>query len=136
MTIKLASDSIDLAIVTANPEAMTTFYRDVLGLEDAGQTAARTTPGGVVRQFLCGTTTIKLVTYASPPPARAPGGGPRLATGYRYWAIHVTNLEEVVAACEGAGRPIVVPIKEISPGVRVAIVEDPDGNWVEFLASS
>jgi len=136
MTVKLANGSIDLAIVTANPEAMTAFYRDVLGLEDVGQMATRSTPGGMVRQLLCGTTTIKLVTYADPPPTRAPVGGPGAATGYRYWAIHVTNLEEVVAACEGAGRPIVVPIKEISPGIRIAMVEDPDGNWVEFLTTS
>jgi hypothetical protein len=23
--------------------------------------------------------------------------------------------------------------REIRPGIRIAIVEDPDGNWVEFL---
>ena len=32
-----------------------------------------------------------------------------------------------------AGRTIVVPEREIRPGIRIAIVEDPDGNWVEFL---
>jgi catechol 2,3-dioxygenase-like lactoylglutathione lyase family enzyme len=38
-----------------------------------------------------------------------------------------------VAACEAAGRKVVVPITELRPGITIAIVEDPDGNWVEFL---
>jgi hypothetical protein len=29
-----------------------------------------------------------------------------------------------------------VPITEIRPGIEIAIVEDPDGNWVEFLAGA
>ena len=31
------------------------------------------------------------------------------------------------------GRTVVVKPREIRPGVRISIVEDPDGNWVEFL---
>ena len=26
-----------------------------------------------------------------------------------------------------------MPVREIRPGVSISIVEDPDGNWVEFL---
>ena len=36
---------------------------DVLGLEDCGQIATRSTPGGVVGRFKCGTSYIKLVRY-------------------------------------------------------------------------
>ena len=35
--------------------------------------------------------------------------------------------------CAGAGRKVVVEPREIRPGVRISMVEDPDGNWVEFL---
>jgi glyoxylase I family protein len=136
MTIKLTKDSIDLAIVTTNPDEMTAFYRDVLGFEDAGVAVTRASRDGSVRRLLCGTSAVKLVTYGSPPAERAPAGGVRGATGYRYWTISVANLRETVDACERAGRPIVVPIKEISPGVTVAIAEDPDGNWVEFLSTN
>jgi hypothetical protein len=48
----------------------------------------------------------------------------------------VSNLHEIVEACERAGRPIVVPIKELRPRISVAITEDPDANWVEFLSAS
>ena len=132
MTIKLTKDSIDLGIVTTNAEAMTAFYRDVLGFEDAGQT---TLPGGSMTRLLCGTSAIKLITSATPPTVTAPPGGIRGATGYRYWTISVADLPGAVEACERAERKIVVPITEIRPGVTIAIAEDPDGNWVEFLAT-
>jgi catechol 2,3-dioxygenase-like lactoylglutathione lyase family enzyme len=60
-------------------------------------------------------------------------GGIGGATGYRYWTISVSNISELVAACAKAGRTVVVPEREFRPGIRIAIVEDPDGNWVEFL---
>ncbi len=133
MTIKLTKDSIDLGIVTTNPEAMTSFYRDVLGFEDGGQMAL---PGGSMTRLMCGTSVIKLVTNTKPPAATAPAGGIGGATGYRYWTISVANLQEIVDACERAGQKIIVPITEIRPGATIAIAEDPDGNWVEFLAST
>lgn len=133
MTIKLTKDSIDLGIVTTNPEAMTAFYRDVLGFEDGGQMPL---PGGSMTRLMCGTSVIKLVTNAKPPAENAPPGGIGGATGYRYWTISVADLPGIVDACERAGRKIVVPIREARPGVTIAIVEDPDGNWVEFLAAS
>jgi len=132
VTIKLAKDSIDLAIVTNRLEEMTAFYRDVLGFEDLGQIATRSTPGGAVSQLKCGSSLIKLVRYADP----SSNGSPRGlgVAGYRYWTISVTNLEEVVEECVRAGRPVMTPIKNISPEIRIAIVEDPDGNLVEFLS--
>ena len=131
MTVKLAKTSIDLAIVTNRLDEMTHFYRDVVGLEDAGQIATRSTPGGTVSQLKCGTTLIKLVRYADFATDDVPHG--LGVMGYRYWTIHVTNIEEVVEACTRAGRPLFAPIKDIAPTIKIAIVEDPDGNLVEFL---
>jgi predicted enzyme related to lactoylglutathione lyase len=45
----------------------------------------------------------------------------------------ISNLTEMVKACVDAGIKVVVPEKEFRPGVHIAIVTDPDGNWVEFL---
>ena len=41
-----------------------------------------------------------------------------------------------MAACATGGYNVPVAAREIRPGVRIAMVEDPDGNWVEFLESS
>ena len=67
------------------------------------------------------------------PPAEAPPGGIRGASGYRYWTIHVPNLEEVVNRINSGGYKVVVPAKVIREGITIAIVADPDGNWVELL---
>ena len=133
MGVELTKDSIDLGIVVRDAEAALAFYRDVLGLEDLGE---RPMPGGVMRRLGCGTSVIKLVSLKSPPEAAAPPGGIGGGTGYRYWTLSVSNMEDVVAACEAAGRPIAVPITELAPGITIAIVEDPDGNWVELLRTA
>ena len=130
MAANLTKDSIDLGIVTTDPSAMVGFYRDVLGFEDQGEMPM---PGGQMHRLACGTSIVKIVALRSAPPATAPPGGIQGATGYRYWTISVSNLAEVVAACESAGRPVVVPVTELRPGITIAIVEDPDGNWVELL---
>jgi catechol 2,3-dioxygenase-like lactoylglutathione lyase family enzyme len=132
MTAQLGKDSIDLGIVTNDPAASIAFYRDVLGFEDLGEFPM---PGGTMQRLMCGTSTIKIVSLKRPPTETAAPGGIGGATGYRYWTITVSNLPELVAACEAAGSKIAVPITELRPGITIAIVEDPDGNWVEFLGA-
>ncbi len=67
-------------------------------------------------------------------PATAAPGGINGATGYRYFTITVSDINGAVAACEAAGATIAVPVTELRPGITIAMVEDPDGNWVELLA--
>lgn len=131
MTIKLNKDSIDIGIVVRDADAALGFYRDTLGFEDTG-----TMPmpgGGTMYRLLCGTTLVKLVAPGKELPATAPPGGITGAYGYRYWTISVPNLDELTAKCEAAGRAIAISPREIRPGVRISMIEDPDGNWVELL---
>jgi catechol 2,3-dioxygenase-like lactoylglutathione lyase family enzyme len=133
MSLNLTKDSIDLGIVTRDAPAAIAFYRDVLGFEDLGEFPM---PGGTMQRLQCGTSTIKIVSLKRTPEESAPPGGIGGATGYRYWTISVSNLAEIVAACEAAGAKIAIPITELRPGITIAIVEDPDGNWVEFVGAS
>ena len=132
MPVTLSKSAIDLGIVTNNPDAMLGFYRDLLGFR---YEASVDMPGGTTMHRLwCGESLIKILQHRNPPPASAPPGGIQGATGYRYWTMIVSNLDEIVEECKAAGaEPIVGPV-EIRPGVKIAIVEDPDGNWVEFVA--
>ncbi len=130
MGVSLAKDSIDLGIVVNDMNASLAFYRDLLGLESAGESPM---PGGTMHRLMCGTSTIKLVSPSKPPPAKAAPGGIPGATGYRYWTMSVSNIDEITGECAEAGVKVVVPVREVRPGVTIAIVEDPDGNWVEFL---
>ena len=131
MGMNITKSAIDLGIVTTNGPAMLAFYQQVLGLKLQGEMPM---PGGtgVMHRLLCGDSLIKLVVLPAVPATAAPGGI-QGAAGYRYWTITINNLPEMVAACADAGHKVVMGAREIRPGVRIAIVADPDGNWVEFL---
>ena len=127
MGVQLTKDSIDLGIVVRDIDKALGFYRDVLGFEHVGDGPM---PGGMhMHRLLCGTSLIKLVTFTPPPEASNPPGGLNKATGYRYWTISVGNLDAITEACDAAGVKIRIPATEIRPGVRISMVEDPDGNW-------
>ena len=134
MTIELTKDSVDLGIIVSDADAALRFYRDTLGLTMVGQDPVAF--GGTMYRLMCGSSMIKLLHLDKEPPAKAPPGGIPGGLGYRYWTISVSNLEEITAAVEAAGYKVAVPVREIRPGVSISMVEDPDGNWVEFLRIS
>lgn len=133
MGMNLTKDSIDLGIVVSDSEKALAFYRDTLGLEHVGDMPMG--GGSTMHRLMCGTSLIKVISGSNPPAKAAPGGIGG-AYGYRYWTISISNINEVVADCEKAGYKVVAPIREFRPGITIAIVEDPDGNWVEFLQAS
>jgi len=131
MAISTTKPGIDLGIVTTKGPAMLAFYQGTLGLHKEGEMPM---PGGkgLMHRLRCGDSLVKLVEMPGELAPAAPGGIAK-AAGYRYWTISVPDLAPLVAACEAAGHPVVMKPTEIRPGVRIAMVADPDGNWVEFL---
>lgn len=132
--MKLTKQSIDLGIVTRNAVALLKFYQDTLGLP-----LESTIPmpgGGTMHRLRAGESIIKIVETEPSPKADAVPGGIRAATGYRYWTLTIEALFDCVNRCEAAGYKTVVPVKEIRPGVSIAIIADPDGNWVELLENT
>ena len=132
--MNIQKNAIDIGIITKDIEAMLTFYRDTLELEF--EASIPMPGGGTMNRFKVGDSVIKIIELDPSAPAEAPLGGIRGASGYRYWTIHVNNLEECVATIEAAGYKVVVPVKKIREGIAIAIVEDPDDNWVELLENS
>ena len=130
MPVQLEKDSIDLGIVARNGPDMVAFYRDVLGFVEEPQTPFP--GGGVMYRLRCGTSLIKVVVPEPMPDEAAPAGAIASATGYRYWTMTVSNLQEIVSA----GDLGVFRQTQIRAGVSIAIVADPDGNLVEFLELS
>jgi len=131
MPVKLTKNCVDLGIVVSDAAKALAFYRDTLGFEHVEDLPLGN--GALMHRLACGESFIKLVVPSEKPPAAAPPGGIFGATGNRYWTVSVSNLAEVVKSCEAAGYKLPVPVTELSPGLTIAFIEDPDGNWVEFL---
>ena len=129
--MEIGKNAIDIGIVTNNIDAMLGFYRDTLGLEF--EATIPMPGGGTMHRYRVGDSIIKLVETEPKPAVAAAPGGIRGATGYRYWTIWVKDLQACLDKVSNDGFEIVVPAKEIRPGVTIAIVVDPDGNWVELL---
>ncbi len=132
MARTITKPGFDLGIVTTNGDAMLEFYRDVVGLEF--EATMKLEAVGIARmdRLRCNDSVLKLVTATSDVPSGV-GGGIEGCTGMRYFTIAVDDVAAAVADCEAAGAPLVWTPREIRPGVTIAMVEDPDGNWVEFI---
>ena len=107
---------------------------DVLGLRHEGD--LKMPFGGIMHRMVCGTSLIKIVVPDKDPGNKPAPGGLAGGTGYRYWTVTVSNLDEVVEGARRAGAKIAMPRTKVRPGVEIAMVEDPDGNWVELLETS
>ena len=131
MTAKLAKQALDLGVVTSNIERALAFYQGPLGFAKDSEFAF---PGvGILHRLRVGESFFKLLAPDEPPAARAPGGGITGGIGFRYVTFMLSNLDETVEACRAFGAKIAVEPRALRPGVRMAMVEDPDGNTVELL---
>ena len=54
-------------------------------------------------------------------------------SGIRYLTVRVNNIESVVSRARDSKGNIPIPPRDVSPGIRRAIIEDPDGNWFELV---
>ena len=131
MSIELAKDSIDIGIVVRDGDAAMKFYRDTLGLEHIADTPMP--GGGTMHRLMCGTTLVKIVERDEPPEKADNPGGPGGASGIRYWTITIHDLDAMTAKFSDAGYTVPVAPREVRPGVRISMIEDPDGNWLELL---
>ena len=135
MPAQLAKSAVDLGIVIGESERSLAFYCGLLGLEHVADIPMPVGGAGTMHRVRCGDSLLKLVCYENTPRAAA-GSGIAGALGYRYLTLNVSNLDEIMQECADANVPVAVPVTDLRPGVRIGIVEDPDGHWVEFVETS
>jgi catechol 2,3-dioxygenase-like lactoylglutathione lyase family enzyme len=129
--IKSAKNSLDLGIVVSDIKTSLEFYRDLLGLEYIGETPVWF---GTMHRLRFGTSDFKLIQPNTIPPNGPIGLESQL--GFRYVTFVIQDLREVCKDLQSKGIELFLPEKEIRPGVRIAMVKDPDGNIVEFVERS
>lgn len=135
MPAQLAKSAVDLGIVISDSKRSLAFYCGLLGLDHVADIPMPVGGAGTMHRVQCGDSLLKLVCYENTPPA-AVGGGIAGALGYRYLTLIVSNLDEVMQECADANVRVAVPVTDLRPGVRIGIVEDPDGHLVEFVETS
>ncbi len=126
--MKPAKESLDVGLLVGNIQANLHFYKDILGLKLIETAPVRT---GTMYRLRFGSSDFKLIDPKPMPPQGPIGLESQL--GFRYVTFVIQNLSEVCAHLKGQGMEFVSQEREIRPGVRIALVKDPDGNVVEFL---
>ena len=129
--MKPAKDSLDLGIVVSDIKASLNFYQNTLGLEFVGITPVWF---GTMHRLRFGTSDFKLIEPKTVPPKG--GIGLEQQVGFRYVTFVIKNLSELCAELKGKGVEFALSEREVRPGVRIAMVKDPDGNIVEFVQRS
>lgn len=132
MAVELLAPSVEIGVVTTNPDPMVEFYQNFLGLPHQGDLDF---PGGSMKRYSLGKNVLKLVTFDAPPAEQAAQGGGRAQAGIRYITLVVTSLSRTAAQIAEAGYQLVEPVTEFPavPGMGWLFVADPDGNWIELV---
>jgi glyoxylase I family protein len=129
--INPAKESLDIGILVSDIETSLNFYQNILGLEFVEK---RPIWFGTMYRLRFGSSDFKLIDPNSKPEKGPIGLDSQL--GFRYVTFVIKNLSELCLELRCKGIVFVLPEKEIRPGVRIAMVEDPDGNIVEFVERS
>jgi len=129
--MKAAKDSLDLGILVSDIKASLNFYQNILGLEFVGITPVWF---GTMHRLRFGTSDFKLIDPKTVPPKGVIGLEKQL--GFRYVTFVIKNLADLCTELKERGIEFALPETEVRPGVRVAMVRDPDGNIVEFVERS
>jgi len=129
--MEIAKDSLDLGIVVGDIKASLTFYVDILGLKFVEKMPVWV---GTMHRLRLGNSDFKLIDPKNKPPKGPIGLDAQL--GFRYVTFIIKNLSKVCEELRSRGVEFELPEKEMRPGVRIAMVRDPDGNIVEFVERS
>jgi len=124
--------SVDIGLVSATDDIVS-FYRDVFGLETL---EPRVFPDGTVHRLALIGGALKVMV-----PAAAPEDAPRTdrfwdRAGLRYITMWLDELDSVIERWSAHGGTVALGPITIRPGVRTALLVDPDGNTIEAMHDS
>ena len=136
---------LEMGICIGDPERMIGFYQNVLGFEpisDLEVPPEKSGPAGfsregyrIIRLQTSRGERIKLVHPGSEPEDRSTGGEVLSHKGNVYLTFIVEDLKTTVAHIRSSGAPVRTEgeIVEVREGVFLSILDDPEGNHLEFV---
>lgn len=125
-------DAVDVGLVS-DGAALADFYERALGLE---RLEPRVFPFATVHRLAAGPVTLKVMVPADAPEAAVVTGPFWARAGLRYLTLWVDDLDGLVAGWSAEGGAVTMAPTELRPGVRSALLTDPDGNVVEAMEDS
>lgn len=147
-----ASATIDLGTVVSDIDKSVKWYKDVVGFQErdgfdvpagfAGDVGLSNKLPFHVHVLVLGedssATKLKLMQFKSNPGARVDNSYIHASFGFRYLTIFVKDLNKAVERAESHGaKPIAKGVQPLPAGfpegVGLAVVRDPDGNFVELV---
>ena len=131
MLLEPAKESLDALIIVGNISKSLHFYQEILGLT---KTEELQTPFGTSHRLSFGTSLIKILDPVKVPPAGPTGLDQQL--GIRFLSFRIRNIRDVCVALRQARVEFAMPEAEVMPGMRVAMIKDPDGNIIELVEYS
>ena len=126
-----AKESLDLGILVSDINASLKFYQDLLGLKFIEKNPVWF---GTMYKLRFGTSDFKLIAPRTMPPKGPVGLEAQI--GVRYITFVIKNLSAICVRLQEKGVAFEIPEREARPGVKIAMVRDPDGNIVEFVERS
>lgn len=120
---------VEVGLVSAD-EALVEFFAAVFELE---RLPAVRSGSGVVHRLEAPGTRIKVMVPARRPASAEPSEPFFHLTGLRYLTMYVDDLDGIIERGVARGGRVRHGPMEVGPGVRVAVLQDPDGNAIEVV---
>ena len=132
----LSNDSeriaIDVGVVVADMQDALGYYQGILGLPIIAEVRTSLIGKGTMVQLKHGSSLIKLLQMDSPPSGKSQKGIAS-AFGNRYITLMVSDIQPFVDKVHQHKVPVYLELTELGNGAKIMMVEDPDGNIVEFV---
>jgi catechol 2,3-dioxygenase-like lactoylglutathione lyase family enzyme len=124
--------SVDVGLVSVD-DRLVDFYVTAM---PATRLEPRVFDFATIHRMACGPITLKVFVPTARPAAPPTAGHFGDIGGLRYLTFWVDDLDALTERWTAAGGTVAEPPRDLRPGVRFALLADPDGNWVEALEQS
>lgn len=117
-----------VGLTVGDLQASRTFLTQVLGFSE-GKTEPIPGLNTDKVEFAAGTITLKLWQINDLPSHTGPIHN---YAGIRYLTVRVDDMVSILSRAQKSGCNVPQAPTQFSPGLHIAMVEDPDGNWFEL----
>jgi hypothetical protein len=121
--------SVEIGLVSAS-DALVDFYVRALGV---ARLDTLEFPFARLHRLQCGPVVLKVMVPTDVPAPPVLADQLWDVAGLRYLPLRVDALDPLVERWTGAGGTVRGPIVDLRPGVRLAVLVDPDGTVVEAI---